>query len=156
MFEVSGYVCAFPVESVREVIHVTATLTAPAQPSMLEGFLNYHGQPVPVIVLARLFGLPETEGDLYSPIILIQERGEILGIVVDSVEGVATIAGEEMRQLPADHSLNNCAEAQFVYEGRPVTLLASSRVLLDKERQCIAGLAEQARRRLQNLELNRS
>jgi chemotaxis signal transduction protein len=154
VFGVSGRLCAFPVEAIREIVHVAATVPAPGQPSILEGFLNLHGQPTPIILLSRLLGFPEPEPSLYDSIIFIRAAGEAMGVIVNSLEGVIVIADSSLQPLPLNHSFNDSAEAQFTFEDRPVTLLACDRLLLDKERRCIAELADRARSRLQELSLD--
>jgi purine-binding chemotaxis protein CheW len=156
VFDVSGRLCALPVEAISEIVHITATVTAPGQPSSLEGFLNFHGRLIPVIVLARLFALPEQELGLYAVTILVRESGQSIGILVNSVEGIVSVPGTGVRPLPSEHSLNDCAEAQFTSEGRTVTLLAPERILLDKERRFIADLADQAQSRLGEIDESRS
>jgi purine-binding chemotaxis protein CheW len=52
---------------------------------------------------------------------------------------------------PGD-SLNGCAEAQFDWNGRPVAMLSPERLLLAKERECVADLQAQMQRRLEYLE----
>jgi purine-binding chemotaxis protein CheW len=150
VFEVSGRLCALPVEAIREIVHIAATVQTPGQPAIVEGFLNYHGNPVAVVSLSRMFGMPEREPGLYASVILLRSGGSAMGVLADAIDGV--VAVDELQPLPAQHSFNDCAEAQFVSAGGPVILFNADRILLEKERRCIADLAEQARERLDELE----
>jgi chemotaxis signal transduction protein len=147
VFEVSGRLCAFPVEAIREIVHVAATVPLPGQPSVLEGFLDYHGEPVAIASLCRLLELPEVEHGLYASFLLLDG----VGVVAGAVEGVSVVSETDLQPLPAGHSFNDCAEAQFTSGDRRVVLLDSGRILLEKERRCIADLTEQARARLEGL-----
>jgi purine-binding chemotaxis protein CheW len=152
VFEVSGRLCALPVEAIREITHIPATVRVPGQPSILEGFLNLHGLPVAVVSLSRLFQLPHNEPGLYAAVIIARAVDTVVGLLVDSVEGVTAVDDADMQALPLNHSFNDCAEAQFESDGRPVTLLACDRILLDKERRCAADLVEQLRERMNDLD----
>ncbi len=151
VFEVSGSFCGLPVELVREIAHIPAVMRVPGQPSILEGFLNLRGQLVALVSLARLLRLPSHEPGLYASVIFVRGTANDLGVLVDSVDGVMAVAAGDLQPLPANYSLNDCLVAHFTSDNRLVTLLAVDRILLDEERQRIADLAEQARRRLEDL-----
>ena len=151
LFDVSGCLCAFPVQAIREIVHIAADERVPGQPSILHGFLNLHGEPIAIVSLSRLFGLAEQVLNLYSLILLIRIASDTIGVLADSVEGVSVVAASDLRPLPVNHSFNDCAEAQFTSEDRVATLLACDRILLEKERRCLAEVTELARRRLDEL-----
>jgi purine-binding chemotaxis protein CheW len=144
--------CALPVDAICEITHVPATTRVPGQPSTIEGFVNFRGRPVAVVSLVRLLGLPSGQPGLFASLILTRAGAEILGILVDSVAGVSTVAASDLKPLPANHSFNGCSAAQFTSDDHTVTLLDCDRILLDAERQLIADLAGQARKRLQEIE----
>src|SRR4051812_27913366 len=89
VFRVGEQLCSLPVECVREVVHRPELITAPGQPSVLEGFLNLRGQAYPVIRLRHVFGLTPALPDLYAPLIVV-DSGKLQAVFeADELEMVA-------------------------------------------------------------------
>jgi purine-binding chemotaxis protein CheW len=156
VFHLAGADCALPAESVREILPMAALLHLPGQPPILEGFLNLRCRPVPVVSARRLFDLPPAEPGMFTPLIVIHGEESDLALLVDRVDDLATVPASGLQPLAANHSFNDCAEAQFTAAGRDVTVISSDRLLLAQERRCIADLQALAARRLEELEAARS
>lgn len=91
--------------AVQEIIRITAITPVPQLPAHLRGVINLRGRIVPVVDLRRRFGLPaDTDGER-ACIVVVQirtaARGIIpLGLVVDAVEEVLTIAAGDIEPPP--------------------------------------------------------
>lgn len=161
IFEVGPYRCAIPCEQTQEVVPLASTLVLPGQPSLLGGLLNLRGSLVPVVLLRRLFELPAEAPSLYTPLILVhlpqtaKLPSTLLGLCVDRVLGVEELDPASLMPLPADHSLNDCAEAEFEEGGGRVSLLSLNRLLLSEERKRLEELAAEGRRRVAETEASR-
>jgi len=91
--------------AVQEIIRITAITPVPQLPDHLRGVINLRGRIIPVVDLRRRFGLPaETDGER-ACIVVVQirtaARGVVpMGLVVDAVEEVLTIAAGDIEPPP--------------------------------------------------------
>jgi purine-binding chemotaxis protein CheW len=115
---------------VREIIRMPVVTRVPNTPHYVEGVINLRGKVIPIISMRRKFGLPETESDKQTRIMVMDVEGELMGFIVDAVSEVIRISGSEIQPSPA--------------------VVASS---IDQE--CIAGVINQAERLLVLLELEK-
>ncbi len=143
-----GLLCALDLEAVAEIVPLAELARAPAQPVLLEGFLNLRGRAVPVVRLDRLFGLEPSPPGLYTPLIVL--RGQPIAFLADAALEVASV--KDWEPVEASGSLNGCAAARFEWGERPVYLLSSERLLLEEERRRVADLQAEMQRRLSALE----
>lgn len=150
-FRVAQFHCAIRAGHVREIIPIALTIKAPGQPSILQGFLNLRGAILPVVRLAALFDLPFSPG-AYSPIIITHARDISIGLLVDAVDDVRSIDSGNLRPVTAQHTVNECAEAEFTADDHNVILLDGERLLLAEESRRIGELHGQVQRRLGRLE----
>jgi purine-binding chemotaxis protein CheW len=75
---------------VVEHIERSAEITPlPNAPEVVLGVLNVRGEIIPVVNIRRRFRLPERELRLGDHLILAQTRARRVGLLADSVEGVA-------------------------------------------------------------------
>jgi purine-binding chemotaxis protein CheW len=80
-----------PVEQAREVRDVQAVTPVPGAPSYVEGVTNLRGQIITVMDLRKRLNIEEMAGG-GEKIIVIEMGKAAVGIVVDSVTEVTTIA----------------------------------------------------------------
>ncbi len=152
IFQLAGYECAIPCERVQEVISIAATAQSPGQPSTIEGFLNLRGDAIPVVILRRLFALPEIEPGIHTPVIIARLGDTLTGLLVDRVLEVAMADSEGMKPLAENHSLNECANAYLTLDGRRVVLLDCDRLLLEEEKRRFTELQAAMQFRLRQLD----
>lgn len=97
---VSGETFAIDVRSVREINAWVQPSSLPGAPPYLQGVLNYGGEAVPVVVLARRLGL--TDAGAPAPVtVMIEREGDTIGLVVDAVCDLHSIAADQLRVTPA-------------------------------------------------------
>ena len=65
IFHSSGLDCAFPLETVREIVPMARLSCPPGLPTGLVGFLDLRGTAIPIVRLDRLFDLPEQQAGLH-------------------------------------------------------------------------------------------
>jgi purine-binding chemotaxis protein CheW len=152
IFQIAGYECAIPCERVQEVISMAATAQSPGQPPTIEGFLNLRGEAVPVVMLRRLFSLPEIEPGIHTPVIIARLGDTLTGLLVDRVHEVTLVDSEGMQPLAENHSLNECADAYVTLDDRRVVLLNCDRLLIREEKRRIAELQAAIQLRLRQLD----
>src|ERR1700761_2219226 len=94
IFRAAGQRCAIAAERVAELVLIPALLRLPAQPTVLDGFLNLRGAAVPVVALDRLFGAGAFAPGLHTPLIVLATSEGPLALRVQSVDDVATVADD--------------------------------------------------------------
>ncbi len=89
---------------VREIIGYMDITTVPQMPDYVKGVINLRGQVIPVIDLRAKFGM-ETTGITEQTCIIVVEttqggRNCSTGIVVDRVQEVLDISGDNIEETP--------------------------------------------------------
>ena len=89
---------------VREIIGYMDITAVPQTPEHVKGVINLRGQVIPVVDLRSKFGMKTTEVTDQTCIIVVETyRGSCncsTGIVVDYVQEVFDIAGEDIDEAP--------------------------------------------------------
>lgn len=143
-FTVADQSCCFPVEQVVRIIEMVTITPLPSAPEGIEGIINLHGQPVPVLDLRWRFGLPRQAYNLSTSIILVEinDTGQLIGIIVDAVEDVLHLVQEEEYVRNAFEPDDRIAEANqqitwlkgiVTTEGRMVLILEVGALLSYQE-----------------------
>jgi purine-binding chemotaxis protein CheW len=85
------------VQEIRGYESVTRIANAP---DFIKGVMNLRGTIVPVVDMRIKFRLGEATYDQFTVVIILSIGGRVLGMVVDSVSDVTTLAGEQIRPAP--------------------------------------------------------
>jgi purine-binding chemotaxis protein CheW len=89
---------------VREIIGYMEITAAPQTPEHVKGVINLRGQVIPVIELRAKFGMETTDVTEETCIIVVEtsqgDRKFSTGIVVDRVQEVLDIDGENIEEAP--------------------------------------------------------
>ncbi len=88
------------VMQVQEVLRVTEIAPVPGAPGFVLGIINLRGNVVTVIDTRTRFGLPTTEVDDSSRIVIIESEEQVVGILVDSVAEVVELRQSEIDSAP--------------------------------------------------------
>lgn len=88
------------VMQVQEVLRVTEIAPVPGAPGYVLGIINLRGNVVTVIDTRSRFGLPSSEQDDASRIVIIESDDQVVGILVDSVAEVVELRQSEMESAP--------------------------------------------------------
>ncbi|MDX1953494.1 MAG: chemotaxis protein CheW [Verrucomicrobiota bacterium] len=94
-----------PVLTVREIIRMAEITTVPRMPDYVRGVINLRGKIIPVMDLGLRFGLPRVEPTERTCIIVVEVELDSgaptqMGLIVDAVEEVATIATSDIEEPP--------------------------------------------------------
>jgi purine-binding chemotaxis protein CheW len=152
IFHSSGLDCAFPLESVREIVPMATLSTPPGLPSGLAGFLDLRGTAVPIVRLDRLFDLPEQQPGLHTPMIVLRGILGPIGVLVDSVRGIVPAPSARLLDLPPDGTFQGCATAVLQIDGEPIHLLSPAALLEANEARLLADYGAMSRARLLHME----
>lgn len=148
LLDVAGTPCALPRDAVSEVLPLPDLFAPPVAGKVLAGFLNLGGEPVPVIDLARLFGLADhaAEPSLYAHLVLAADRAS--AFLVDRATDLVLVDEDALRPVPDGRTLNGCVAAEFSRGDRLVHVLGLARILTAEETARLDALTETARARL--------
>lgn len=151
LLDVAGTPCALAQAEVREVLPLPHLHRPPAAGSMLAGFVDLGGVPLPVLDLARLLGLRDAEPapDPYRHLVLAADRGAVL--IVDRVQDLVQVSPEAIRPVDGDETLNGCVVAEIARGGALIHVLAMARILTARERSRVAELTAREAKRLTDL-----
>ena len=87
--------------SVREITRVVDISHIPESPSFIEGVTNLRGQIIPVVDLAKQFGLaPQEKLPESARIVVTEVKGQTVGMIVDEVPEVIKIPEENIEPTP--------------------------------------------------------
>lgn len=133
---------AVEVSHVQEIVRPTAITAVPRAPHYVEGVLNLRGRVVPVVDLARRFGMPARERTKATRIVITQMDARTVGMLVDAVSEVVRLGPDQIS--PAPDLARSGLNAEFFTgvgqaNGRLLILLDLPRVLSKQEGDELPG-----------------
>ena len=100
-FHLADEVFGVAITKVREIILMCNITQVPQSPIYVKGLINLRSTVIPVVDLRSLFGLPESERDHESRIMVMQVGNRTVGIIVDGVDEVLRISEKDIAPPPA-------------------------------------------------------
>jgi purine-binding chemotaxis protein CheW len=94
VFCISKEFYGVPIAAVQEIVRVPEVTGVPDAPDFFEGVINLRGKIVPVIDLRKRLRLPGAERTKASRVLVAENGGRVIGLLVDSVA--------EVRRLPVE------------------------------------------------------
>ena len=101
-FNVEGQEYAIAIEDVQEIVQVPeAVIHVPHSESHVLGVMTLRNRLLPLVRLRRIFGLPDSDLDEKSRIVVLTLNGVSVGVVVDAVSEVLRVSKSGVDPLPA-------------------------------------------------------
>ncbi|MFZ0477594.1 MAG: chemotaxis protein CheW [Terriglobales bacterium] len=135
-----------PVTALHEIVRVPEITAVPDAPAFLEGVINLRGKIVSVVDLRKRFHMPATALDRHSRILVVEHRGRLTGMIVDSTSEVIKIPETEI-ETPPPMMLEgglDCVTGLGKHKGRLIVLLDIDRILAAPEHAVGSAAAEAA------------
>ena len=89
---------------VKEIVRLQNVRVIPNAPYYVEGIINLRGEIIPIIDLHKRFKIQtatKTEDiEMEGGFIILSIEGNKIGIIIDKVERVVTVKGEEVKEPP--------------------------------------------------------
>ncbi|QKJ65651.1 chemotaxis protein CheW [Deefgea piscis] len=85
---------------VQEIRGYDAVTSIANSPVFIKGVINLRGNIVPIVDLRIKFGLGNVVYDQFTVVIIINVSQRTMGIVVDGVSDVMTLASDQLRSAP--------------------------------------------------------
>lgn len=96
---------AIGILKVKEILQYEPTTRVPSTPRSVRGVINLRGQVVPVVDLARKFGLGDTEPTRLTCILIVEALLDgapaVVGVLADAVREVVELGPEDVEAPPA-------------------------------------------------------
>ncbi len=96
---------------VQEIRGYEAVTTLANAPAYFKGVVNLRGVIVPIIDMRIRFNLGTPTYDQFTIVIVLNINGTVMGMVVDSVSDVTTLAPEQIRAAP---QMGNAIAADYL------------------------------------------
>jgi purine-binding chemotaxis protein CheW len=100
-FRVGRETYGIPIAALHEIVRVPEITAVPDAPAHLEGVINLRGKIVSVVDLRKRFKQAATSLTRHNRILVVEHRGRLVGMVVDSASEVLKIAESEIEPAPA-------------------------------------------------------
>lgn len=126
---------ALDIMRIRQILRPQRIRPVPKAPTFVDGVIELRGVVIPVIDLRRRFGVEAREPSRANKLIIARLQGRLMGLMVDSVQGVHRLSREEIR--PAPHWIVGPESAVFSgvcrREDRLVLVLDLTKLLSSNE-----------------------
>lgn len=134
-FMLAGEKYGINVMQVREVLRDIEIAPVPGAPGFVLGIINLRGNVVTVVDTRSRFGLPSSEANAESRIIIIENNDQILGLLVDNIAEVADILQSQIELTPNVGNDDSSKYIQGVHskDGELLILVSVDKVLNDDE-----------------------
>lgn len=90
--------------SVQEIRSYEAPTRMAHTPAFIKGVINLRGVIVPIVDLRLKFNLEQANYDNFTVVIVLNIGRRVVGVVVDGVSDVITLAPEQLHAAPEFHS----------------------------------------------------
>ena len=100
VFVVKSQEFGFQAVWVQEITALLEATEVPNAPPYVEGIVNLRGRLATLISFRQKFGFETKAPDEDTRVIIVEQRGFPIGILVDSVEEVIKIPDEMVQELP--------------------------------------------------------
>ena len=130
-FKVGRETYGVPITSLHEIVRVPAITAVPDAPDYVEGVINLRGKIVSVLDLRKRLGEVSVAPSKLNRILVVEHRGRLCGLIVDSASDVLKIPAKDIDPSPTEFVEGglNCVTGLGKYQGRLIVLLDIAKVL---------------------------
>lgn len=100
-FRIGGELYGVDIHTIQEIDRMQSVTKLPRSLPFVEGVINLRGTIIPVVDMARRFGLSSTPLNRQTRIIITRIGGQGVGLVVEQVEEVIQMKEEAIDPAPA-------------------------------------------------------
>jgi purine-binding chemotaxis protein CheW len=142
VFHLGEEAYAVDITMVREIIQLQPITRVPGTPPSVEGVINLRGSIIPIADLRKRFQLTKIERDKDTRIVVVNCKGQDVGVIVDSVAQVLRIPVDSIEAASSVFSGEHLEHLMGIVKlsNRLVILLDMDRVLSRQEMAAISSL----------------
>jgi purine-binding chemotaxis protein CheW len=117
--------------SVREIRGWTPATALPHSPAFVRGVINLRGVVLPIVDLAARLGLASVEPTSRHVIVVAQVGKQIVGLLVDAVSEILTVADDMVQPTPdvASTMAKTFVRGVLAIDQRMISLIALDEIL---------------------------
>ncbi len=130
-FQVGRETYGVPITSLHEIVRLPEITAVPDAPDYMEGVINLRGKIVSVLDLRKRLGEAQIVPSKRNRILVVEHKGRLCGLIVDSASEVLKIAAGDIEPSPTEflEGRLNCVTGLGKYQGRLIVLLDMTRLL---------------------------
>jgi purine-binding chemotaxis protein CheW len=119
------------IRSVREIRAWSPTTSLPNAAEFVRGVINLRGTVVPILDLRARFGRGQTEPTKVHVVIVVAIESRVVGILVDTVSDILTVAEPEIRPVPdiGGADTQECLDGLVTQGEQMIALVAAERIV---------------------------
>jgi purine-binding chemotaxis protein CheW len=100
VFHLGGEDFGAEINQIKEIVAMSSITRMPQAAPFIEGVTNLRGQIIPVVSLAKKFGLPSKEKDENTHIVVVEVDEATVGIVADAAPEVLRVSKANIEPSP--------------------------------------------------------
>ena len=130
-FRIGAQEFCIDIVSVREIRGWTPATALPHSPDFVRGVINLRGAVLPIVDLAARLGLASVEPTSRHVIIVAQVGRQTIGLLVDAVSEILTVADGMVQPTPdvASEMAKTFVRGVLAIDGRMISLIALDEIL---------------------------
>jgi purine-binding chemotaxis protein CheW len=130
-FQIGRETYGAPITSLHEIVRVPEITAVPDAPDYMEGVINLRGKIVSVIDLRKRFGATKVTAARRNRILVIEHKGKLAGLIVDSASEVLKIPASDVEESLVSFQEGglNCVTGLGKWKGRLIILLDMAKLL---------------------------
>jgi purine-binding chemotaxis protein CheW len=130
-FRIGAQEFCVDIASVREIRGWTPATALPHSPGFVRGVINLRGAVLPIVDLAARLGLAPIEPTSRHVIIVAQVGRQIVGLLVDAVSEILTVADGAVQPTPdvASEMVTTFIRGVLALDGRMISLIGLDEIL---------------------------
>ena len=99
-FEIGGQQFCVRTTAVREIRGWTKSTPLPGSPHEIMGMMNLRGSIIPIVNMASKLGMPPSQPDARSAVIVAEVQSAVIGLLVDRVADILTVEANVVQPTP--------------------------------------------------------
>lgn len=139
IFSINNEYYATDIMEVERILGYEEPTKLPESPYFVEGVINYEGNILPVINIAKKFNLQLSSVELERKIIVAKQKDKKFGIVVDQVSEVKDVENESIENAPEVVAgvAKRYIKGLIKLEGKIIIFLNLATILTEEEKMSI-------------------
>jgi purine-binding chemotaxis protein CheW len=148
-FQVGRETYGVPITALHEIVRVPEITAVPDAADYMEGVINLRGKIVSVIDLRKRFGQTQVATQRQNRILVVEHKGRLCGLIVDSATEVLKIPAADIEPSPTvlEESGLPCVSGLGKFRGRLIVLVDMTKLLEFSAARPTNGEGESTKRR---------
>jgi purine-binding chemotaxis protein CheW len=139
IFSINNQYYATDIMEVERILGYEVPTQLPDSPEFVEGVINYEGNILPIMSLAKKFNIPFSEVKEETKIIVSKQERNKIGIIVDVVSEVCDVKVEDIEEAPEIVAgiSKRYIKGLIKRNGKIITFLNLGTILTNEEKELI-------------------